>query len=152
MSYHYLHMKKNKTNGLIYFLCTDELDNYSNYTFKFLNKIPFNNENCKLIRKYLELTDAKNQIGLISDTNFIYGIGIEDTKLNYFSVIYRNGFSWDLLQKEKKLFSVKNNKIYIENEELFLREFATIYKQEFSNIYDSSNLKNIQKCILSLLR
>ncbi len=144
--------EKNKTNGLIYFLCTDELDNYFYYTFKFLNKIPFNNENCKLIRKYLELTDAKNQIGLISDTNFIYGIGIEDTKLNYFSVIYRNGFSWDLLQKEKKLFSVKNNKIYIENEELFLREFATIYKQEFSNIYDSSNLKNIQKCILSLLR
>ena len=144
--------EKNKTNGLIYFLFTDELDNYSNYTFKFLNKIPFNNENCKLLRKYLELTDARNQIGLISDTNYIYGIGKEDHKFNYFSVTYKNGFSWDLLKNDKKLFSVKNNKICIENEDLFLREFETIYKQEFSNIYEGSNLKNIQKCILSLFK
>lgn len=144
--------EKNKTNGLIYFLCTEELDNYSNYTFKFLNKIPFNNENCKLLRKYLELTDARNQIGLISDTNYIYGIGKEDHKFNYFSVTYKNGFSWDLLKNDKKLFSVKNNKICIENEDLFLREFKTIYKQEFSNIYEDSNLQNIQKCILSLFK
>lgn len=144
--------EKNKTNGLIYFLCTEELDNYSNYTFKFLNKIPFNNENCKLLRKYLELTDARNQIGLISDTNYIYGIGKEDHKFNYFSVTYKNGFSWDLLKNDKRLFSVKNNKICIENEDLFLREFETIYKQEFSNLYEGSNLKNIQKCILSLFK
>ncbi|MDD5929354.1 MAG: diadenylate cyclase [Spirochaetales bacterium] len=144
--------EKNKTNGLIYFLFTDELDKYSNYMFEFSKKISFNNENCKLLRKYLELTDAKNNIGLISDTNFIYGIGEEDKDLNYFSVIYKNGFSWELLQKEKKLFSVKNNKIFIENEDLFLREFATIYKQEFSNVFDNSNLKNIQNCILSLFR
>ena len=144
--------EKNKTNGLIFFIYTDELNKYSNYDFKFKKKIPFNNENCKLIRKYLELTDANNQMGLISDTNFIYGIGKEDKELNYFSVIYRNGFSWDLLQKDKKLFSVKNNKIYIENEDLFLREFETIYKQEFSNLFVNSNLRNIQKCILSLFR
>lgn len=144
--------EKNKTNGLIYFLFADEIDKYSNYVFKFVKKIPFSSENCKLLRKYLELTDANNHIGLISDTNFIYGIGKEDLELNYFSVIYKNGFSWDLLQKEAKLFSVKNNKICIENETLFLREFATIYKQEFSDLFENSNLKSIQNCILSLFR
>lgn len=144
--------EKNKTNGLIFFLFTEELQEYSKYDFKFVKKIPFNNENCKLIRKYLELTDANNQMGLISDTNFIYGIGKEDQDLNYFSVIYKNGFSWDLLQKDKKLFFVKNNKICIENEELFLREFGTIYKQEFSNIFEDINLKNIKKCILTLFK
>lgn len=144
--------EKNKTNGLIYFLFADEMDKYSNYIFKFVQRIPFSSENCKLLRKYLELTDAKNNIGLIYDTNFIYGIGEEDRELNYFSVIYKNGFSWDLLQNDKKLFSVKNNKICIENENLFIREFSTIYKQEFSNSFESKNLKNIQDCILSLFR
>ena len=144
--------EKNKTNGSIYFIFADEMDKYSKYVFKFLKRIPFSSENCKLLRKYLELTDAKNNIGLISDTNYIYGIGIEDPELNYFNVIYKSGFSWDLLQKDVKLFSVKNNKIYIENEDIFLREFATIYKQEFSNVFESSNLKNIQNCILALLR
>lgn len=142
--------EKNKTNGLIYFLFADEIDKYSNYIFKFVKRIPFSSENCKLLRKYLELTDAN--IGLISDTNFIYGIGKEDFDLNYFSVIYKNGFSWDLFQKDEKLFSVKNNKIFIENKNLFLREFSTIYKQEFSNTFESKNLKNIQDCILSLFR
>lgn len=142
--------EKNKTNGLIYFFDTDELSKYVKYAFKFTKRILFNTDNLKLIRKYIELTDAKNKIGLISDTNFIYGLGIEDNDLSYFSVIYKNGYSWDLLKNQKKMFSVKNNKIFVENENLFIREFETIYQQVFSNSFDKKNMRNIEKCILSL--
>ncbi len=88
--------EKNLTEGLIYF--TSSPDN-ANFQFKFSNYEDygrFDLKNLKLLRKLLELTSPKNEIGIISDTNFIYGIGEIKKDCNYYSVVFDEDRKWTI--------------------------------------------------------
>lgn len=103
--------EKSESRGLIYF--TDSVIN-GDYQFKFQNKEdfgPFSIENKKLIRKLLELTDLKKGIGIISDTNNIFGIGkIKDGCINY-NATFRSNHIWSLSKGNTELISMKNGNL-----------------------------------------
>lgn len=143
--------EKCKTNGMIYFLFDDDIVKFNDYVFKFNKKLKFNRNNLKLIRKYLQLTDSNEKIGLISDTEYIYGLAIVDDTINYFTIIFKNGYTWELYQNLKKLFIIKNNRLIIENKNILIKDFEMVYQQVFSESYKKENMCNIEECIQSLV-
>ena len=69
----------------------------------------------RLIRKLLELSDQKENIGIISDTNTIYGIGKPKSDENLYSVSFSKDHKWTLLKNSTELLTMKNNLLVFSN-------------------------------------
>lgn len=130
--------EKNDSEGLIYF--TNDISN-ADFQFKFDNYEDvdfFSLNNLKLIRKLLELTSVKKGIGIVSDTNRIYGIGsIKEGGLNY-SVTFTENHKWVLSKDEDELLTIRDNSLMLGNNRLSLGDF----KDYVSGIFPALDVEN----------
>lgn len=142
--------EKNKAQGLIYF--TDSFMN-ADFQFKFQNYEDFGfftQENRKLIRKLLQLTDCKKGLGIISDTNRIYGIGkIKDCDVNY-SVQFQEDHKWVLLEHGEEIISMKNNNLLFSRDQISREDFGEYVAANIDGVEDE-DLSNLYEIIKSLL-
>lgn len=146
--------EKNDTEGLIYFVPSIdsvtfqyEFENYEEYGL-------FALENLKLIRKLLELTNAKTGIGIISDTNNIYGIGSIKEDKEYFSVTFENEHKWTVSENGNELITVRNNSLVLINNFLTKKEFTNYASKIFPKKVDSENdeIANMYSILKSLIK
>lgn len=143
--------EKSNTNGLIYF--TDSVLN-AEFQFKFDNPDDFGNfspDNLKLLRKLLQLTNSREKIGIICDTNRMYGIGkLKSGALNY-SVTFDEDHLWVLCKSDKEIISMKDNNLLFMNSRISYTDFCAYVK----NIFSESSEQNAEKLygiIQSLIR
>lgn len=144
--------EKNLTEGIIYF--TTSPDN-ANFQFKFNNYEDygkFDLKNLKLIRKLLELTNYKNGVGIISDTNYIYGIGEIKKDCDYFTVIFNDDRKWTLYEKENELISIRNNSFVFINNLLSKREFTSYVTKIFPEKKDSDDISTMYNLLKTLIK
>lgn len=142
--------EKARTEGLIYFLKKDEIPNID-YQFEFKKKIPFIKENLRLIRKVLELTNIQKKIGLVSDTQYIYGLTELSTNDAFCQIEFRQNNTWELLQNTNSIVQVKNIQPLLISEDAIKKEFETTYKRVFGT-GNLLSMRNISKCIVTLLK
>lgn len=146
--------EKNNSEGLIYF--TNDIQN-ADFQFKFENYEDlnfFSLSNLKLIRKLLELTSVKKGIGIVTDTNRIYGIGsIKEGQLNY-SVTFTEDHKWVLSKNEDELLSIRDNSLMIGNNRLSLGEFKEYVGERFPtlNVDESDIPSDMLGIIKSLIK
>ena len=133
----FLTYEKNSTEGLIYFTSSPE---NADFQFKFENYEDygkFDNRNLKLLRKLLELTSKKNEIGIISDTNNIYGIGSIKDGCDFFSVSFDEDQKWTICENETELVTVRNNSLIFVNSFLSKKEFSNYVRKIFPTLIES---------------
>lgn len=144
--------EKTNTEGLILF--TDNPDNVD-FQFRFDNFEDFGffeQKNLKLLRKLLELTSIKKGIGLITDTNRIYGIGsIKEGALNY-SVSFEDDHRWILSKNDTELLAMKDNSLLFVNAKLTASEFSNYIAQVFPEIKDTKTEDNMFNIIKALIK
>lgn len=147
----YLTYEKTNTQGLIHFT---NLPEEAEYQFKFDNPDDFglfSQNNLKLIRKLLELTSIKKNIGIITDTNRIYGIGsIKESNISY-DVIFEEDHKLTISKNDQELISLKDNTLQFENSHLALSDFNNYISEifpEMANSETSTNLFNIIKTLI----
>lgn len=148
----YMTYERISTEGVIYF--TDSKDNVD-FQFEFQNPEEYGNfeiRNIKLIRKLLELTDQKKGIGIISDTNGIFGIGSIKEGADYYSVVYEEDHKWSIYEKEDELLTLKNNSVQLVNSLLTKRDFMNYIGKIFPEKADSEELSNIYSILKSLIK
>ena len=111
----FLTYEKGNAEGLIHF--TNQLAEID-FLFEFKSPEKYGNfsmNNLRLIRKLLELSDQKENIGIISDTNTIYGIGKPKSDENLYSVSFSKDHKWTLLKNSTDLLTMKNNLLVFSN-------------------------------------
>lgn len=144
--------EKSVTEGLIYF--TDRVGNVD-FQFKFENPEDFGRfelKNSKLIRKMLELTDSREGIGLISDTNMIYGIGSIQGDKNYWQVEYKNDHKWTVYCREKEMLTLKDNSLVFSGGALSKKEFIAYGEKVFPEKAGSDSIPKMYDIIRTLAK
>ncbi len=144
--------EKTSTEGLIFF--TDSPDK-ANFQFKFKDYSEygnFNQNNIRLIRKLLELTSVKNGIGIISDTNAIYGIGSLKEGIESFSVSFDGDRKWTLFENEDELLSIRNNNVVFVSNLISKREFTSYATKVFPEKKDSEDIATLYNILKTLVK
>lgn len=145
----FLTYEKGITEGLIHF--TNEPENIV-FLFEFEspeNYGTFSMNNLKLIRKLLELTDSKEDIGIISDTNKIYGIGKNKSAEIIYSVSFSKDHRWTLYKNNTELLTMKNNLLTFSSTLLDKKSFIKYAENIFPKAKDTT-LHNIYSIIHTL--
>lgn len=145
--------EKGETQGMIYF--TNDKSN-ADYLFEFQNYEDYGfflQDNLKLLRKLLELTDVKSGIGIISDTNRIYGIGSVKSGCFCHSVIFEDDHKWTLFDEENELLAMKNSSPVFVSNLMTKRDFVNYASRIFPEKADSekdeiSTMYNIIKALI----
>lgn len=144
--------EKTNTEGLIYF--TDNPLN-AEYQFKFENPDDFGNfsqTNQKLLRKLLELTSPKKELGIITDSNKIYGIGkIKEGFLNY-NVSFEDDHKWILSKDDVELITMKENSLLFMNTKFTYSDFASYATKVFPELEDKDECSELHSIIKSLIK
>lgn len=146
----YLTYEKINTEGLIHF--TNSPLN-ADFQFRFDNPEDFgffNQSNLKLLRKLLELTSIRKDIGIITDTNLIYGIGKIKPECLYYSATFEDDHKWTISKNDIELISIKDNSIQLENSRITPSEFNNYVSEIFPEISEEnySNMYNIIKTLI----
>lgn len=148
----FLTYEKNSTQGLIYF--TSSPDN-ADFQFEFNNYEDygkFDSKNLKLLRKLLELTNKKNDIGIISDTNNIYGIGSIKEGRDFYSVSFDDDQKWTVFENGTELVTLRNNSLVFENSFLTKKEFISYASKIFPEKSETEELSNIYGILKSIIK
>lgn len=144
--------EKNITEGLIYFVASPD---YADFQFQFSNYEEygkFDLKNLKLLRKLLELTNTKNQIGIISDTNNIYGIGTVKEGYEYYSVTFDDDRKWTVCEQDNELVSIRNNSLVFTSSLISKREFTSYATKIFPDKKESDDISGMYNIIKSLVK
>lgn len=160
--------EKSEAEGLIYFV--DDIEKV-NFQFEFKNHEEYGSfdlGNIRLLRKLLELTSVKNDIGIISDTNFIYGLGsIKDEVLregsggvlsfehgsqNFYSVIFEGNRKWTVYENNDEVISIRNNSLVFVNSLISKREFASYLVKVFPEKKDSDDIGAMYGIVKALVK
>lgn len=144
--------EKQLSEGLIYFVPSAEC---AQFQFEFNNYEEYGNfnlKNIRLLRKLLELTSIKNGTGIISDTNFIYGIGSVKEDSEYYSVTFDDDRRWTVYEKDNELVSIRNNSLVLISNLISKREFTNYAEKVFPSLEDSDELGNMYNIIKSLVK
>jgi len=144
--------EKNITEGLIYF--TSSPDN-ADFQFEFNNYEDygrFDLKNIKLLRKLLELTNTKNEIGIISDTNYIYGIGSIKPDRDYYCITFDGDRKWSVFEKDNELISIRNNSLIFINSIISKKAFSLYATKIFPEKKDSDDIGAMYNIMKSLIK
>lgn len=144
--------EKNITEGLIYFVASPD---YADFQFQFSNYEEygkFDLKNLKLLRKLLELTNTKNQIGIISDTNNIYGIGTVKEGYEYYSVTFDDDRKWTVCEQDNELVSIRNNSLVFTSSLISKREFTSYATKIFPDKKENDDISGMYNIIKSLVK
>lgn len=139
--------EKKKIQGLLLFYSENEIENLE-FQFPFTKRKEISKENIKLVRKLLELTNEEDDLGLISDTKYIYGIGKENKNINHYSISFSPNYSWMLKNSKEIILNYKNNKEVTINSEKLLEENLKI---SFDNVFEKEIDKNFFKVLRQLV-
>lgn len=144
--------EKTITEGLIFF--TDSPDNVD-FQFQFQNYEEYGNfdiNNIRLLRKLIELTNIKTNIGIISDTNHIFGIGSIKENAEYFSVMFEADRKWTVSQNGNELISIKNNALVFASSLISKKDFINYSEKVFPSKKSSDDLSDVYNIIKSLVK
>lgn len=144
--------EKNTTKGVIYFTKSPENADFQFEFNNFEDYGRFNMNNLKLLRKLLELTSTKNGIGIISDTNYIYGIGSIKPDSDYYSVIFNDDRKWTVFEKENELISIRNNSLVFISSFISKREFISYASRVFPEKKDSEDIPAMYNILRGLVK
>lgn len=142
--------EKIKNEGVIYFYKPTEIEQI-NFQFRFSEKKGFSDDNLKLIRKLLELSDAKEKVGLISDSKYLYGIARETNDYPFFKITFGGSNSWELFRNKDSIVRYMNNEPCFLNENLIKNDFERVFKLEFPHANDHIS-KTYSKAICKLVK
>lgn len=143
--------EKLSTEGCIYF--TNSLEKVD-FQFRFKDYSEYGNfdmKNIRLLRKLLELTSIKNKTGIISDTNYIYGIGSIKTGEDFYCVAFDDDRKWTVYENDNELVSVRNNSLVFVSNLIPKKEFTGYALKVFpenKDSEDSGNMYNILKTLI----
>lgn len=144
--------EKNQTEGLIFF--TDSPAN-ADFQFEFKNYEEygeFDMKNIRFLRKLLELTNLKSRIGIISDTNHIFGIGSIKEGFETYSVAFDDDRKWTVYDKGNELVSIRNNTLIFVSSLISKREFVSYATKVFPEKKDSEDIGLIYNLIKALVK
>lgn len=149
----FVRYEKSKSKGLIYFVDSD-YTNLINYRFAFDSPIDFSKDKIRLIRKILELSDSK--VGIITDTNKMYGIGSipKECSFNYYKVEFQDDFKWNLYQKNtlNPILEIQNNDL-VQKKSLYSKDiFINSALQVFPNEKGKGTIEKIEEAISELVK
>lgn len=148
----YTTYEKSNSEGLIYF--TNNISNVD-FQFKFDNFEDFgffSQNNMKLIRKLLELSSVKKGLGIITDTNRIYGIGsIKPGYMNY-NVSFEDDHKWILSKDDVELLTMKDNSVLFANSRLTSSNFNNYISNIFPQLEDTDISSDIFAIIKTLIK
>lgn len=148
----FVRYEKSKSKGIIYFVDSDFISNV-NYRFEFNTPIDFSKDKIRLIRKILELSDSK--VGIITDTNKMYGIGLIPTHCDFtfYKVEFLDDFKWKLYQKNSinPILEIQNNDL-IQKKSLYSKDiFVDSALQVFPNEKGKGTIDKIEEAISELV-
>ena len=108
----------------------------------------------RLIRKILELSDSK--VGIITDTNKMYGIGSipKECSFNYYKVEFQDDFKWNLYQKNtlNPILEIQNNDL-VQKKSLYSKDiFINSALQVFPNEKGKGTIEKIEEAISELVK
>lgn len=143
--------EKSITEGFIYFTQSPE---NANYQFEFTNYESYGKfelKNIKLLRKLMELTDTKKQIGIISDTNFIYGLGTIADETEFYCVRFDDDRKWTLSENQNELISIRNNNLIVIGSFISKKEFSQYTSKVFPHSTEEE-VENMYSILKSLIK
>ena len=141
--------EKNNNQGLIYFYRPEQIEELD-FQFRFVDTKEFSRNNIKLIRKILELTNKNEKIGIISDTESIYGIAKEKKDALHYVLSFSSNNSWELFYCNEKLLEYKNNKAITNNSELAIEDFKNSFTKVFHDKQPTDNILNSIKQLIKI--
>ncbi len=144
--------EKSSAEGYIYF--TGSLDDVD-FQFRFKDYKEYGNfdlKNIRLLRKLLELTSIKNGIGIISDTNAIYGIGRIKKDAESYSVAFDDDRTWTVYENDNELISIRNNTLIFVSYLISKREFTNYAAKVFPEKKDSEDIGTMYNIMKTLVK
>ena len=100
----------------------------------------------------LELTNQKSGIGIISDTNYIYGIGSVNEHTDFYSVAFDSDRKWTIFEKDNELISIRNNSLMFVSNLISRREFTNYATKIFPDRKDSDVIPAMYGIIKTLIK